>query len=199
MSQCLRSAIVVSLLGVSFCLPPHSARAETAPLAPGGSLTLPALGPVAQSDLAGDSVERSKLTSFTIRSHNGAIACQGRIENRVLHSPETGQLRLLYRIRDTRGAGLIRLMSVSGFAGVQVQVGWMSDAGSTVGPTRAVRSREPGNVIEFPFVGSPFPCRSHRGSNFVLIATPATSRDTGAGGVRLRTSDGYSAVVRTQR
>ena len=193
----IQRVIVVALLGALIGLSSHPVRAQTAPLASGERLTLPSLRPLAKSDLAGDAVVTSKLYSFVIRDRVGSVTCRGRIESRILRSDETNRLQLHYRIRDTSGTGSIKQISVAGLANLPVQVGWMNDPAGTAAPTRAVRSRDPGNVIEFSFAGVSLPCRSHKGSHFVVVATSA-GNFKGASYVRILMTNGYGASIRTQ-
>jgi hypothetical protein len=176
-----------------------AAFALSAFLPPGASIPVPPTTAATEPDLGGV-VLRDTLLPFTIKAPTGATLCAGQLQDRVVRSNKTGLLHFYYRIRDTKGPGMLARMSTSSFPVPALRVAYRTDGLGTVAPRMAARSAVPGTLVTFGFVTSPtvppFSCAQHEESRFILIKT--TTKTFHPGGItRIYTTTGANAVVPT--
>lgn len=176
------------------------AAATSIYLSPNEDLAVPSSTTASEPSLAGPIIH-DRLVPFAFRDAAGGLVCSGNLQNRVVRSSITGRLDFYYRIRDTRGRGVINGIETSGFGGRTVRIAYRNDGLGTIPASRAFRYPEPGDVIVVGLHNAallPLSCASHQESRFVVIRTRARLFETG-GTTEIGDLDGHRVIVETQR
>ncbi|MGH7122665.1 MAG: hypothetical protein ACREFP_27345 [Acetobacteraceae bacterium] len=171
------------------------AAAASAVLLPGATISVPPTTAAAEPDLAGV-VIHDALIPFTIRAANGALVCEGVLQDRVVQSNQTHALHFYYRIRGTRGPGVISEVVTTGFGKISLRVAHRTDGLGTVPPRVANRNASPGAVVTFRFTDPRLLCVRNEESRFILVKTPVTKYRTG-GATKIVASNGAGTSVPT--
>jgi hypothetical protein len=192
----LGTTLFLSALALASFVSQAEASVALVPGAP--PVVLPPTAAVAESDLAGVVVQ-DNLIPFRIVGAGGALLFEGKLQNRIVRSSETGLLHFYYRIRDTRPGlnGIVRAITTRSYAtSPRILAGYRPDGLGTIPPTLAIRSVMPGESLRFNFNINDNVLVGGRESRFIFAKTMVKGYNN-LGQTRIELRSGESTVVQT--
>jgi len=184
--------VVLGILLVVAAIVPLRSTASV-PLPPGGLLgggTTAAHEP----DLVGPIVNNI-FFPFVIRNAQGAVMCQGRLQNYVVRSNQTHDLHFYYHLTGLRGGGRMLSVLTAVFPG-PVFVDWRADQlPGTVPPVRAARVG--GSLIQFFFQAPGLLCEQSAGESRPFFIKTTAQRFKPAGQTTLFATGGKTVIPGT--
>jgi hypothetical protein len=145
-------ATLSSILSLNFIVA-HSAFASVAVISGAGPTPILGTTAASEADLAG-SVVQDNLLPFRILNAAGALLFEGKLQNRIVRSTQTGLLHFYYRIRDTKAGlnGIVKNVTTQSFAlSPRTLADWRPDGLGAIDPFQVERSGGAGSLLRFDF------------------------------------------------